>query len=215
VNFWAALGQAERSAVRAAGSTGELPSGTVILHEGSGTTDVALLLAGWAKVTTRHVDGYESLLAARGPGDIVGEMAALLPMPRTAEVRALSACRIVRIQRSSFEALLRDQPNIALALLRVLVARLRHADRWRARCGSLTVDRRVEILLAELLGQHGESTGGTDLPLPFSQEELAGFVAGSRKSVCRALRRLRTEGLIATGRRQITVLRPDVLAHRV
>lgn len=37
------------------------------------------------------------------------------------------------------------------------------------------------------------------------------MVAGSREAVVRALRELRDERVISTGRRQVTILRPDLL----
>ncbi|WP_347708002.1 helix-turn-helix domain-containing protein [Eubacterium sp. BSD2780061688b_171218_H5] len=47
-----------------------------------------------------------------------------------------------------------------------------------------------------------------------SQEELADILAANRVNLSRNLSRLRQEGIIATGRKQIRILRPDLLvAH--
>ncbi|MFJ3880016.1 cyclic nucleotide-binding domain-containing protein [Streptomyces sp. NPDC090077] len=48
-----------------------------------------LILTGWTKVTASAATGYQALLALRGPGDIVGESAAVTGRPRSATVTAL------------------------------------------------------------------------------------------------------------------------------
>ena len=45
-----------------------------------------------------------------------------------------------------------------------------------------------------------------------SQEELADILAANRVNLSRNLSRLRQEGIIATGRKKIRILRPDLLA---
>ena len=47
-----------------------------------------------------------------------------------------------------------------------------------------------------------------------SQEELADILAANRVNLSRNLSRLRQEGVIATSRKQIRILRPDLLAAR-
>lgn len=213
-NFWTALSDGARGEIRRRGRTARYRQGDVLISEGDRTDDVVVLMRGWVKILTRDADGYESLLAARGAGDLVGEMAALAPIARTAEVQAIDDVTVIRLPANEFTRVLATNPEVSMVLLRILVARLRHADQWRARCGSLSVGQRLAVLLLELLTQYeiAPRRGGA-CSLPFSQEELAGFVAASRKSVVRALGQLRSQGLVRTGRRTISVLRPDAL-HR-
>ncbi len=213
-NFWAALSEPARAEICRRGRTVRYRQGEVLISEGDCTDDVVVLMRGWVKVVTRDADGYESLLAARGAGDLVGEMAALAPIARTAEVQAITDLTVIRLPGSEFTRMLDANPEVSMVLLRVLVARLRHADQWRARCGSLTVSQRLAVLLLELLTQYEIAPRPSgERSLPFSQEELAGFVAASRKSVVRALGQLRSQGLVRTGRGTINVLRPAAL-HR-
>jgi CRP-like cAMP-binding protein len=67
-----------------------------------------------------------------GPGEIVGELALLVPeSARTARVRAATAARCLSLPREDFLALVESEPSFALALLRELAARLvdTHAGR--------------------------------------------------------------------------------------
>src|SRR3954471_6539582 len=61
--------------------------GRVVLREGDRETHVELLITGFVKVTT-SVDGFETLLGIRVPGEVVGEVGALTGAPRNATVTA-------------------------------------------------------------------------------------------------------------------------------
>ena len=64
--------------------------------------------------------------------------------------------------------------------------------------------------LLYLLAEREEMEAGPVIYL--SQEELADILAANRVNLSRNLSRLRQEGIIATGRKQIRILRPDLLA---
>jgi CRP-like cAMP-binding protein len=64
-------------------------------------------------------------VAVRGIGDCVGEMAILTREPRSATLIAESEVRVLCVERRDFQAMLRDRPEIALAVVRTLAHRLR------------------------------------------------------------------------------------------
>lgn len=66
--------------------------------------------------------------------------------------------------------------------------------------------------LLYLLAEKKETEAGPVIYL--SQEELADILAANRVNLSRNLSRLRQEGVIATSRKQIRILRPDLLAAR-
>jgi NTE family protein len=57
-------------------------------------------------------------------GAVLGELALLSDSPRSASVRALRNTELLRIDRTSFDSLLRREPELALSLTRVLSAQL-------------------------------------------------------------------------------------------
>ena len=62
-------------------------------------------------------------------GDVFGEMALLDEFPRSATVRAVEPTTCLGIQRWHFRGILESHPQIALALLPMLVKRIRNAER--------------------------------------------------------------------------------------
>lgn len=74
-----------------------------------------------------NANGEEKQLAVMEQGDFFGEMAILEDQPRSASARALSECQLLRIDKSTFNEMLRQNPEIAVRMLRKLSRRLRHA----------------------------------------------------------------------------------------
>ena len=50
-------------------------------------------------------DGEEKVIAERGPGEYLGEIALLLEVPRTATITALSPVRLLTLHKSDFDRL--------------------------------------------------------------------------------------------------------------
>jgi CRP-like cAMP-binding protein len=66
----------------------------------------------------------EQELTVRGPGDFIGEMAVISSQPRAASLLAKSAVRVLELRKPAFEAILRERPETALVMMRVLCERL-------------------------------------------------------------------------------------------
>lgn len=212
VPFLARLEREDRIALLSCGRELSYQPRDHLLHQGEPSAHVLLLLDGWTKVTATAATGYVALLALRGPGDVVGESAAVTGRPRSAAVIALEPVRAVAIEHARFRTALTDRPQVALRLLSLVADRTRAADRRRLEYASLDVRERLATLLLELARSHGHHTErGVELTVPLSQEELAGSVGASGESVKKLLTELRRENVVATGRRSIVLLRPDIL----
>ena len=74
------------------------------------------------------VRGADHVLANFGPGDFFGEMALFEGFPRSATVRAVEDSELLAMTRWDFMAEMKNHPEIAVAMLPVLVRRLREAD---------------------------------------------------------------------------------------
>lgn len=197
--FMASLGTAERAALTAAGRPRTFRRGDHLFLEGDRGDAVYLVAEGQARVYTVSSEGHEVTLCVRGPGELVGEMAALDPgSARSATVVALDALRCQAIGSDELHRLLEAHPQISLALLRLLIGRLRDADRRRTEFGSYNATQRLARILVEA---SDEARAG----LALSQQEMAGMIGASRESVARALAELRDRGLVATGRRTIAI----------
>jgi CRP/FNR family transcriptional regulator, cyclic AMP receptor protein len=205
--FLATVDPAAAEALRAQGGTRPYPRGAALVHAGQVPHEVFVLRAGRVKVSARTGTGRELLLAIRGPGDLVGELSALDEQPRSASVVALEPVEALVVDHQRFRSWLAAHPQAALALLRLLAARLRDADAKRVRLAGYESLGRVAFCLLELCERFGRpERDGVEILLPISQEELAGWAGVSLESVGRALATMRRLGWIETRRRGIRVV---------
>jgi len=207
-SFLALLGTEDRAALDAIGHRRAYRHGSFLLRHGERSDHVFVLHGGRVKVVASPRAGHELLLAVRGPGELVGELAALTAAgtPRTASVVALAAVQAQVVAGTDFLDFLERRPKVLMLVVRHLMERLRDADRRRVEFGSQPTMGRVAGYLAEMAERDGRpGPGGIAIATSLSQEELAGYIVASRESVARALTALRREGLITTGRRTIVV----------
>jgi CRP/FNR family cyclic AMP-dependent transcriptional regulator len=150
------------------------------------------------------------VLGIRGPGALVGELAAFDGGPRTASAIALDTLTVRALTAEEFRDFVTTRPGAALELIRTLMGRLRESDRRRVEFGAYDATARVARLLCDLGAEHalGEE-GPTEIRL--AQHEIAGLVGASRESVARALAVLRKRRMVATGRGTVTLLDADAL----
>lgn len=184
----------------------------LLLRQGDPTDHVLVLLAGWVRVYSSTADGHEVLLALRGPGDVIGELAALHGWLRTASVRTLENVRVVQLTAADFIASVYERPGIALAMIKQMSMRMREAETARVDSATLDVTRRVALHILRLAQQHGvNEPSGLTLRMPLTQQDIANRVGASRRAVARAIAVLRDRHILTTGRRRIVINQPDVL----
>ncbi|BBH68270.1 transcriptional regulator [Actinoplanes sp. OR16] len=209
------LNAGDREALLARGRARRWPSGATLFGEGDRSSTVVLVLRGRAKVFSLTEQGGEVLLAIRGPGALLGEMSAVDEAPRSASVAALEPLDTIVVPIRDFLDFLAARPDAAVALVRLIVGRLRDADRKRIEFGTYDSLGRVALRLAELAERFGQTAErGVRITLPLTQEELAAWTGSSRESVTKALRTLRRHGVIETSRRSVAVLDVDGLRAR-
>lgn len=214
-SFFATLSDEEREALRTRGAKRPFPAGAFLFTEGDSSDHVFVVMSGRLKLCSFTEDGREVVLGIRGPGDLLGEFAAIDEEPRSASVAALEAVEALVIPSERFLDFLTEHPLVAIRLLRSLTRKLRDADRKRVEFGAYDTAGRVARRLVELAERFGTGdAGGVRIDLPLTQEELAGWTGSSREAVAKALKTLRDRGWIETRRRSIVVVDADALRRR-
>ena len=98
----------------------DFPAGRVIAREGEIGTGFFVVVEGLVRVVRgAHV------VAQLGPGEFFGELSVLDGGPRVAQVVAEQPTRCLALASWDFERVLREEPGVALAVLRVVAGRLR------------------------------------------------------------------------------------------
>jgi CRP/FNR family cyclic AMP-dependent transcriptional regulator len=108
------------ASVAAAAIEVDFPADRVIAREGEIGTGFFIVVEGGVKVVRGG-----TTVAHLGPGEFFGELSVLDGGPRVAQVVAEAPTRCLAIASWDFERVLREEPGVALAVLRVVAARLR------------------------------------------------------------------------------------------
>lgn len=84
-----------------------------------------ILESGQVEILLQKPNGETQILATRGPGSIVGEMAIIDQEPRIASVRATENCEVLEITRADFHRRLSSSDPILQTIMQVILTRLR------------------------------------------------------------------------------------------
>jgi CRP/FNR family cyclic AMP-dependent transcriptional regulator len=213
--FLDSLTAEEAAELSASGTRRAYGANVTLFRQGDDAGAVMVLLQGRVKVVGSAGFGREAIVAVRGPGDLLGELAAIDGGPRSATVTTLEPVEVLLVAQSTFSALMERHPHVALVILRSVVESLRHADEQHAQFATHDVPARVAQRLLELAERFGSpGDRGIEIALPLSQEELASWAGASREAVSKALHQLRELRIVETGRRRVTVLELDALRRR-
>lgn len=111
-----------------------LSSGTELFRQGdSGDAFYLVARGSFGVYVSTEADVGETRVNVLGPGDPLGEMALLTNSPRAATVRAETDGELLRLDRVRFLDLVRQQPDVALAIAATLSRRLRASRSQAAR----------------------------------------------------------------------------------
>jgi len=101
--------------------------GEVLIDEGSAPDNFFVVIDGELEARKRTA-GTDTRIAVCVQGDLVGEMALFEGTARTATVVATQPSHVLVFERSALEELLAATPGAALAVLRMVAARLRRSE---------------------------------------------------------------------------------------
>ncbi len=85
------------------------PGESIVTERAEGTS-MYLLLRGRVEVLKQVAQGQTVRVRELGPGDVFGEMTLFLDAPRSATVRALEECLLLRVGRDALRTLLKENP---------------------------------------------------------------------------------------------------------
>jgi CRP/FNR family transcriptional regulator, cyclic AMP receptor protein len=175
---------------------------TRVVRTGEPASYVYLVYSGSLNVLTGNEDGREAIIAVLKQGEMFGEMAVLDEHSRCATVAAATQCVLICISKTDFKNFMKDNFEVSQHIMRMLIGRLRAANRRIESLALLEVPGRVMCVLREL----AESEGGEQLTMrKHSIQEIAKMVGASREMVSRVMKDLVARGVIAWVDRRIVL----------
>ena len=143
-------------------------AGARLMQEGETADHVIVILEGRTRITVRGSNDTERVIAHRGPGQLVGERAALQLNVRSATVESLEQVRALAMTTASFATFLTAHPDVLHLVEEQVYERLTETPAWHqaARFHEGTGARMATINQYEPgLGQVADHAAGQHPPL--------------------------------------------------
>ena len=133
VDLFSGLRKKELKEVATCCREGKYSPGSVLISQGEKGLGLFILTKGTVRITrVNSPDGAEEVLGTAGAGDVIGEMALLDDLPRSATVTAVDDVTVLVLPFWEFRIIMRrilsSDPDVGLDLLAVLSRRLRTAE---------------------------------------------------------------------------------------
>ncbi len=184
--------------------------GTTIFSKGDIGTSLFAILDGQVKVVSFSSQGKNAVFNILGAGDIFGEIALLDGGERTADVTAISDCKLLVIERRDFLPLVHSRPDVAQRLIEVLCARLRNTSRQVEEVMFLELPAKLAKALLRL---NETAAGSGSNKITLTQSEIAQVVGASRESTNKQLREWEDRKWLRLERGGLVILSPDRLSE--
>lgn len=183
-------------------------AGTTIFRKGDPGESLFAVCAGTVKIGNQSSEGKDAVFNLINAGEIFGEVALLDGHDRTAEAQALTDCSLMVIDRRDFVPMMTAQPDVALRLIELLCARLRHTSGQVEDIMFLDLPARLAKTVLWLAQNSGRSNGGKIL---ITQREIGQIIGMTRESTNKQLRAWADRNWIRLERGGLVVLKRDPL----
>jgi NTE family protein len=127
--------------------------GEVLFSQGDPSDAMYIVINGFLAANVRKSTGEESIVERIGPGEVIGEMGAVVGEPRSATLRASRSSELIALSREAFDELARRYPALMRGLYGTVVKRLRNVQEGRS-----TPYRPRTFCIVPSIGDDGAST---------------------------------------------------------
>ncbi len=180
--------------------------GEILFFEGDPYVAMYVVRTGKVRLTKTTPEGREIILYIRQGGEPIGAAMLFLDQPYPATAQAIEAAEIWMIPHGELEALVRENPDLSIAIIRLLGERLLQTQ---AQMRDLALQDKWGALISTLLRlyeEYGRQTpDGVVLDLALSHQELAKMIGSTREGVNRMMSQLKKAGILDVSRGQITI----------
>lgn len=206
---FAALDERDRLALQRAATFKRVAAGEALVLAGEPQDSIYLVTDGVFKLVT-YMNAHERPVDIVVPGDLIGDVEALLETPARWDVVACLPAVVMVFGRAGFLETM--SASSATAMARTLAQKLDRTRQQNAGRSFQRVDVRVASKLMELAEQLGHRCGDhIELDLPLNQTEFGQLAGTTREATCRTLKGLERQGVLQAEGRRLRIMKPDLL----
>lgn len=206
------LSERELALVMERGRRRVLYRGATLFTQGAPHDGIWLIETGRIRVFYSAPSGREITLAYWNAGNFVGGPEVFGEGLHSWSGMAAANATVLHLPGKALRQLVTQIPTLALGIIDGLSFKGRCYSTLAQMLGTRSITERLAHLLLHLADLYGVPEGDDVLiAATFTHADLAHMVGATRQWVTISLKRLAEQGVVATGRSQIVICRPDVL----
>ena len=195
-----------------AASIRRFPQGNPIFREDDPGEAVYVLVEGRVKVSRENLEGRERIFTILTPPEVVGEMALVSQLPRSATAHCIDNVVTLAIYRNELRAILDRHSQVLWNLAQIMAKRLADMNREVEMLSFASTQACVAYALQGLYLRGAFKPGKEGHPtLEFTHQDLANRTGNSRETITRVLKDLENDDIISTRPGLISLLKPKAL----
>lgn len=208
------LSEREIALVMERGKRRVLYRGATLFTQETPNDGIWIVESGRIRVFYAAPSGREITLAYWYPGNFVGGPDVFGTGLHKWSGMAASNSSVLHLPGKALKQLVTQIPALAIGVIDGLTFKGRCYSTLAQMLGTRSITERLAHLLLHLCDLYGvPEEDGTVIAATFTHADLAHMVGATRQWVTISLKRLSEQGVVATRRTQIVVLRPEVLAQ--
>jgi CRP/FNR family transcriptional regulator len=179
--------------------------GEILSFEGEPSDTLYFVVQGVVKVFKTSADGKEQIFRIIRPGESFNDVPVLGNDMNLVSAEAMVPVVLNGIKKKDLEAVIRENPRVALNVIRVLSRRVQELVAMVEDFSFRHVTGRVARMLLEYADR-----GAGERP-HLTQQEMAAMIGTAREMIGRSLKNLEGEGTIRVERNRIIITDPKAL----
>lgn len=184
----------------------------IIFLEGEPGDGFYYIKSGKIKVYRTYMDGKEHIIHIFGAGEVIGEATLFTNIPYPASAVVYEDSVVGCIKNSDLEALVKENSDLALSIIRILVRKLSLGQEKIRSLAFNDVFSRCATLLLKLAQDHGlETDSGIMIDIQLTRQELAEMAGTTRETISRAMSRFKKEKSLTEKDDRIVILNKSKL----
>lgn len=180
--------------------------GQVLHYEGNPAAGVDCLRTGRVKIYRSAPRDRQHILRIAEPGDVLGLESVLAGEHHASTAEMIEEGTVCHLDREAFLGAIESSPAALRAVGILLATQLLRSEAERSELAGGSVRERMAATLLDLSHRYGTPTDdGLRIDLSLSREDLAEMIGTTPETAIRQLSEFRTEGILGTRGRTITV----------
>lgn len=163
-----------------------------LFQQGEQAADFFIVISGWVKLSRITVSGEETVIHVLAKGESFAEAVAFMGRSYPATAEAVSAVRVVRLPAGHLVRCLKEDPNIALAMI---ASTLQHLHGFVQQIEQLKAQSGVQRVAAFLVSLCSAEHGSCAIALPYDKALIAARLGLKPESLSRSFAKLRDVGV--------------------